>query len=70
MQSETTNELSAALAKAQRDMKAAAFNRINPHFKNRYADLTAVLDAIREPLATNGCPSRRPWKSVKTVSSW
>jgi ERF superfamily len=54
MQSEHTNELSAALAKAQRDMKAATFNRINPHYKNRYADLASVIDAIREPLAANG----------------
>lgn len=54
MQSENTNDLSAALAKAQAAMTAATFNRINPHFKNRYADLAAVLDAIREPLATNG----------------
>lgn len=54
MQSESTNDLSAALAKAQAAMTAATFNRINPHFKNRYADLAAVIDAIREPLATNG----------------
>lgn len=54
MQSEQTAELSAALAKAQAVMKAAAFNKINPHFKNKYADLAAVLDAIRKPLADNG----------------
>src|SRR5262245_44582314 len=53
MQSENTNDLSAALAKAQGDMTAAYFNRINPHFKNRYADLAAILDAIRAPLAKN-----------------
>jgi hypothetical protein len=54
MQSENTAELSAALAKAQAQMKAATFNKTNPHFKNRYADLAAVLDAIRKPLADNG----------------
>jgi hypothetical protein len=54
MQSEQTNELSAALAVAQGAMKAATFNKINPHFKNRYADLAAVVDAIRGPLASNG----------------
>jgi len=53
MQSEQTNELAAALALAQSSMKAAAFNKTNPHFKNKYADLAAVLDAIRLPLATN-----------------
>src|SRR5690349_8719611 len=35
-------------------MTSATFNRINPHFKNRYADLAAVLDAIRKPLVDNG----------------
>lgn len=54
MQSESIGELSTALAKAQATMKAATFNKTNPHFKNKYADLTAVLDAIRKPLADNG----------------
>ncbi len=54
MQSKSIDFLSAALAKAQGDMKAAAFNRVNPHFKNKYADLAAVWDAIRGPLSKNG----------------
>lgn len=52
--SEQTNELGAALSKAQGAMKNAVFNRQNPHFKNKYADLAAVWDAIRKPLADNG----------------
>jgi hypothetical protein len=51
---ETTADLNAALAKAQAQMKPAAFNRTNPHFKTKYADLAAVIAAIREPLASNG----------------
>ena len=54
MQSEQTADLSAALAKAQATMKAAAFDKTNPHFKNKYASLAAVIDAIRTPLADNG----------------
>lgn len=54
MHSEITADLAAALAKAQSGMKAATFNKINPHFKNKYADLSAVLEAIRKPLADNG----------------
>jgi hypothetical protein len=54
MQSEQTGDLSTALAKAQAAMKPAVINKVNPHFKNKYADLTAVLDAIRKPLAENG----------------
>lgn len=54
MQSENTAELSAALAKAQAGMQAAKFDKTNPHFKNKYASLAAVIDAIRKPLADNG----------------
>jgi hypothetical protein len=53
-QSEQINELAAALAKAQGAMKNAALNRINPHFKSKYADLSSVFDAIRGPLSANG----------------
>jgi len=54
MQSEQINELSAALAKAQATMKAAPFDRTNPHFKNKYATLASVIDTIRKPLADAG----------------
>jgi len=53
-QSETLNELITALSKAQGMMKPAVFNKINPHFRNRYADFTAVMDACRQPLSENG----------------
>lgn len=52
--SETIGALAAALAKAQSKMTHASKDKINPHFKNRYADLAAVLDAVREPLTANG----------------
>jgi hypothetical protein len=54
MQSENTADLAAALAKAQSAMEAAKFDKTNPHFKNKYASLAAVIDAIRKPLAENG----------------
>jgi hypothetical protein len=53
MESEQTAELAAALAKAQSVMGPAIINRVNPHFKNRYADLAAVFEAVRKPLADN-----------------
>lgn len=52
--SEQINELAAALAKAQGQIEGAKKDSINPHFKNRYADLSAVWDACREALTTNG----------------
>jgi hypothetical protein len=54
MQTENTNELAAALAKAQAAMQAAKFDKVNPHFKSKYASLAAVIDAIRKPFADNG----------------
>lgn len=47
-------ELAKALAKAQGAMAGASKDSVNPHFKNKYADLAAVWDAIRKPLADNG----------------
>src|SRR3954464_14744289 len=53
-QSEEIKELVGALSKAQGSMRPAVFNRVNPHFKNRYADFTSCMDCCREPLANNG----------------
>lgn len=52
--SDSIGALAAALAKAQSKMTFAAKDSLNPHFKNRYADLAAVLDAVRGPLTANG----------------
>lgn len=52
--SPTFGTLAGALAKAQAEMKNPGFDRVNPHFKNRYATLGAHLDAIRAPLTKNG----------------
>ena len=38
--------LAAALAKAQAECQNVSMNKTNPHFKSRYADLSAVRDAI------------------------
>jgi hypothetical protein len=53
MESEQTADLATALAKAQAAIKPAIINKMNPHFKNRYADLAAVREAILQPLADN-----------------
>ena len=52
--SEQIDELAAALAAAQGMMDNAVMNRINPHFKSRYADLAAIFTAARKPLSANG----------------
>ena len=51
--SEQINELAAALAKAQAEMKNATLNKINPHFKSKYADLAMIRDTVTPALAKN-----------------
>lgn len=52
-QSEQINELATALCKCQSEMQFAVKDSKNPHFNSRYADLSAVWDAVREPLTKN-----------------
>jgi len=52
--SEHIGKLSDALAKAQAEMTSITKDRTNPHFKNRYATLDAILDTIRPTLAKHG----------------
>lgn len=51
--SETITQLATALAAAQAEMRPAVINTVNPHLKNRYADLAAVMEAAK-PLSKNG----------------
>lgn len=48
------NELAAALAKAQAAMDNAEKNSVNPHFRQKYADIAAVRSATIPHLAANG----------------
>lgn len=48
------SKLAAALARAQGEMQNAVFNRLNPHFKSRYADLAAIRDATIPALSKYG----------------
>ena len=52
--SEQITNLASALLKAQRDIGAATKGAKNPFFKSSYADLGAVIEAIKEPLNRNG----------------
>jgi hypothetical protein len=52
--SDSISSLAAALAKAQGAIEGAAKDKMNPHFRSKYADLSSVVDAIKQPLAENG----------------
>jgi hypothetical protein len=52
--SQEVTELAKALAVAQSQIEGATKGKTNPHFRSRYADLTSVWEACREPLTKNG----------------
>lgn len=52
--SESIAELAKALAAAQGEMKNAKLNKVNPHFKSRYADLAEIRDTVTPALSKNG----------------
>ena len=52
--SESIAKIAEALAKAQGAIKGASKDSRNPHFGNKYADLSSVWDACREALTANG----------------
>jgi len=54
IKSDSIAELAKALCKAQGQMGGASKAKNNPFFKSKYADLSEVIRAIKEPFATNG----------------
>jgi hypothetical protein len=52
--SETIDKLSAAFAAAQAKLKNATFDKINPHFKSKYATLAGVRDNVVPVLSEFG----------------
>lgn len=52
--SDSIKAIAPALVKAQAAITFAGKNAKNPHFKNNYADLTAVIDAVKPALNAEG----------------
>jgi len=52
--SEQINELAKSLCNAQSMMGGAVKGADNPFFKSKYADLSDVMQVIKEPFASNG----------------
>ena len=74
LKSDNINELATALAKAQGAMRFAIKDANNPFFKSKYADLSSVVEAIREALSGNGLsymqhlhPSEKHEVCVETI---
>ncbi len=51
---ENMNELASALIEAQKQMGAAKKGATNPFFKSKFADLGNIIEAIKDPLLSNG----------------
>ena len=54
MENAIGKNLAKALVKAMAQIEGATKDSVNPHFRNRYADLASVTDAIKKPLNDNG----------------
>jgi hypothetical protein len=52
--SDAIDQLSKALSAAQGEMKNATLNKVNPHFKSKYADLAGIRDTVVPILAKHG----------------
>ena len=52
--SESIKNIAEAMSKAQSEMGGAVKDANNPFFKSKYADLSAVVRAVKEPFANNG----------------
>lgn len=52
--SETLTKIAPALVQAQDSIKFAIENAKNPHLKNKYADLSSVIDAVKPSLNAVG----------------
>ena len=61
--SEAINELAKAMSAAQKDIKPAAKDGANPHFKSKYFTISSAWDSIRQPLTENGLTI---WQDVVT----
>jgi hypothetical protein len=52
--SQTIALLAASLVSAQAKIEGAKKDATNPHFRSKYADLAAVVEAIKKPATDNG----------------
>lgn len=54
------SQLVKALIEAKKKFKPLLKNKVNPHFRNEYADLAAVHDAVDDALGANGLTICQP----------
>ena len=52
--SESVKQIAEALVSAQKEIRFAAKDSTNPHFKSKYANINSVIEAVKKPLNDNG----------------
>jgi hypothetical protein len=52
--SDQVNDLFSSLSKAQSVMKPAVMDKVNPHYRSKYASLDSVMESCKKPLSDNG----------------
>ena len=65
--SEQIGQLAKALAAAQIELTNPALNKVNPHFKSKYADLATVLNAVRPTLGKHGIAVMQITETLETA---
>ena len=58
--------ITAALISAKANFKSIHKNKVNPHFKNRYADLDSILESISPALCEAGLLLTQPTKLLES----
>jgi len=58
--SDQIDKIFPALIRAVAKMESARKDSTNPHFNSKYADLTSIMDAAKEPLAAEGMAVIQP----------
>ncbi len=58
--SESITKIAPALLAAQKAVGNATKNAKNPHYRNSYADLAAVIDAVKDAFNTSGITIMQP----------
>lgn len=63
--SDSIDQIAPALLEVQRVIAAVEKNKTNPHLKNKYADLSAVIDTIKPALNDNGITFSQWFEEMK-----
>jgi hypothetical protein len=65
---EKTPKLAEALCLAQAEFKPASFDSVNPHYKNKFASLSAIVSSTKDVLAKNGLSISHSVDGMKVIT--